>query len=105
MKSASPTQLRGVFGEIMATPDKGIPTDLLEKAECVAVFPSILKAGFIVGGRGRRGVDSCRTPRGWSAPAYFSLGGASIGLQIGAIHVASVRKRSGQLVAVAPLRQ
>jgi SH3 domain-containing YSC84-like protein 1 len=73
-----------VFGQIMDTPDKGIPKDLLEKAECVAVFPSVLKAGFIVGGRGGRGVASCRTTTGWSAPAYFTLGGASIGLQIGA---------------------
>jgi SH3 domain-containing YSC84-like protein 1 len=73
-----------VFREIMDTPDKGIPKDLLEKAECVAVFPSVIKAGFIVGGRGGRGVASCRTVRGWSAPAYFNLGGASIGLQIGA---------------------
>ena len=73
-----------VFREIMDTPDKGIPKDLLEKAECVAVFPSVLKAGFIVGGRGGRGVASCRTVRGWSTPAYFNLGGASIGLQIGA---------------------
>lgn len=73
-----------VFREIMDTPDKGIPKDLLEKAECVAVFPSVLKAGFIVGGRGGRGVASCRTVSGWSAPAYFTLGGASIGLQIGA---------------------
>jgi lipid-binding SYLF domain-containing protein len=73
-----------VFGEIMDTPDKGIPKDLLEKAECVAVFPSVIKAGFIVGGRGGRGVASCRTVRGWSAPAYFNLGGASFGLQIGA---------------------
>jgi lipid-binding SYLF domain-containing protein len=73
-----------VFREIMDTPDKGIPKDLLEKAECIAVFPSVLKAGFIVGGRGGRGVASCRTVRGWSAPAYFNLGGASIGLQIGA---------------------
>jgi lipid-binding SYLF domain-containing protein len=73
-----------VFGQIMDTPDKGIPKDLLEKAECVAVFPSVLKAGFIVGGRGGRGVASCRTITGWSAPAYFTLGGASIGLQIGA---------------------
>ena len=56
----------------------------MEKAECIAVFPSVLKAGFIVGGRGGRGVASCRTVRGWSAPAYFNLGGASIGLQIGA---------------------
>ena len=73
-----------VFREIMDTPDKGIPKDLLEKAECVAVFPSVLKAGFIVGGRGGRGVASCRTSNGWSAPAYFTLGGASFGLQIGA---------------------
>jgi lipid-binding SYLF domain-containing protein len=73
-----------VFGQIMDTPDKGIPKDLLEKAECVAVFPSVLKAGFIVGGRGGRGVASCRTITGWSAPAYFTLGGGSIGLQIGA---------------------
>jgi lipid-binding SYLF domain-containing protein len=73
-----------VFGEIMGTPEKGIPKDLLEKAECVAVFPSVIKAGFIVGGRGGRGVASCRTGRGWSAPAYFTLGGASFGLQIGA---------------------
>jgi SH3 domain-containing YSC84-like protein 1 len=73
-----------VFGEIMNTPDKGVPTDLLDKAECVAVFPSVIKAGFIVGGRGGRGVASCRTGRGWSAPAFFNLGGASFGLQIGA---------------------
>src|SRR6187401_604930 len=73
-----------VFGEIMGTPDKGIPKDLLEKAECVAVFPSVLKAGFVVGGQGGRGVASCRTVNGWSAPAYFTLGGGSFGLQIGA---------------------
>lgn len=73
-----------VFREIMDTPDKGIPQDLLEKAECVAVFPSVLKAGFIVGGRGGRGVASCRTAAGWSAPAFFNLGGGSFGLQIGA---------------------
>jgi lipid-binding SYLF domain-containing protein len=73
-----------VFGEIMDTPDKGIPKSLLEDAECVAVFPSVLKAGFIVGGRGGRGVASCRTTNGWSAPAFFNLGGASFGLQIGA---------------------
>ena len=73
-----------VFREIMDTPDKGIPRDLLEKAECVAVFPSVIQAGFIVGGRGGRGVASCRTARGWSAPAFFSLGGGSVGFQIGA---------------------
>lgn len=73
-----------VFREIMDTPDKDIPRDILEKAECVAVFPDVIKAGFIVGGRGGRGVASCRTANGWSAPAYFNLGGGSIGLQIGA---------------------
>ena len=73
-----------VFREIMETPDKGIPQDLLEKAECVAVFPSVIQAGFIVGGRGGRGVASCRTVKGWSAPAFFDLGGGSVGFQIGA---------------------
>ena len=72
-----------VFQEIMGTPDKGIPTDLLAKAECVAVFPNVIKGGFIVGGQGGRGVASCRTPAGWSAPAYFELKGGSVGLQIG----------------------
>jgi SH3 domain-containing YSC84-like protein 1 len=73
-----------VLREIMDTPDKGIPIELLENAECVAVFPDVIKAGFIVGGRGGRGVASCRTASGWSAPAFFNLGGGSVGLQIGA---------------------
>lgn len=73
-----------VFRQIMNTPDKGVPKNILDNAECVAVFPDVIKAGFIIGGRGGRGVASCRTPRGWSAPAYFNLGGGSVGLQIGA---------------------
>jgi lipid-binding SYLF domain-containing protein len=73
-----------VFREVMGTPDRAIPTDLLEKAEAVAVFPSVFKAGFIVGGRGGSGVISRRVAGGWSAPAFFNLGGGSIGLQIGA---------------------
>jgi lipid-binding SYLF domain-containing protein len=73
-----------VFREIMRAPDKSIPRDILDGAECVAVFPSVIKAGFIVGGRGGRGVASCRTGRGWSAPAFFNLKGGSFGLQIGA---------------------
>ena len=73
-----------VFKEIMSAPDRAIPKDVLDRAECVAVFPNVIKAGFIVGGRGGRGVASCRTASGWSAPAYFNLGGGSIGLQIGA---------------------
>lgn len=72
-----------VFGEIMGTPDKGIPSDLLNKAECVAVFPSVVKAGFIVGGKAGRGVASCRTKSGWSAPAFLEIKGGSFGLQAG----------------------
>jgi SH3 domain-containing YSC84-like protein 1 len=72
-----------VFGEIMGTPDKGIPSDLLNKAECVAVFPSVVKVGFIVGGKAGRGVASCRTPSGWSAPAFLEIKGGSFGLQVG----------------------
>ena len=73
-----------VFNEIMATHEKSIPSDLLNKAEAVAVFPSVLKAGFIVGGRGGSGVISRRVAGGWGAPAFFDLGGGSVGLQIGA---------------------
>ena len=73
-----------VFTEIMNAPDQEIPEDILNHAECVMVFPDVIKAGFIVGGRGGRGVGSCRTANGWSAPAFFDLGGGSIGLQIGA---------------------
>ena len=72
-----------VFGEIMGTPDKGIPKDLLNKAECVAVFPSVIKGGFILGAKAGRGVASCRTSAGWSAPAFFELKGGSVGLQVG----------------------
>jgi SH3 domain-containing YSC84-like protein 1 len=73
-----------VFREIMNTPDNEIPRGILDEAVCVAVFPDVIKAGFIFGGRGGRGVVSCRTQRGWSAPAYLNLGGGSFGLQIGA---------------------
>src|SRR5262249_53963454 len=71
-----------VFQEIMAAPDKAIPASVLDKAQCIAVFPQVFKAGFIFGGRGGRGVASCRVPRGWSDPAYFDLKGGSFGLQI-----------------------
>jgi len=76
-----------VLREILGTPDKGIPRDLLEKAECVVVYPSVKKAGFIVGGEYGRGVITCRTGENlqgpWSAPAMFALEGGSVGLQIG----------------------
>src|SRR5438552_13820667 len=72
-----------VFEQIMGTREKSIPGDLLDRAEAVAVFPGVLKGGFIVGGRGGSGVISRRVVGGWSAPAFFDLGGGSIGLQIG----------------------
>jgi SH3 domain-containing YSC84-like protein 1 len=73
-----------VFREIMGAPDKAIPKDILDNATCVAVFPQVIKAGFIVGGRGGRGVASCRTKTGWSGPIFLNMGGGSFGLQIGA---------------------
>jgi lipid-binding SYLF domain-containing protein len=72
-----------VLNEIEGTPDNGIPSEVLGSAECVAVVPSLLKAGFIVGAHYGRGVASCRTPKGWSAPAFFTVEGGSFGLQIG----------------------
>ena len=73
-----------VFDKIMDAPDNSIPKELLDRAEAVAVFPGVLKAGFVVGGRGGSGLISRRVTGGWSAPAFFKLGGASVGLQIGA---------------------
>ncbi len=73
-----------VLKEIMGTPDKAVPGSIMAKAQCIAVFPQVIKGGFIVGGRGGRGVASCRMAGGWSAPAYFSMKGGSFGLQIGA---------------------
>jgi lipid-binding SYLF domain-containing protein len=73
-----------VFEQIMATREKSIPGDLVRRAEAVAVFPGVIKGGFIVGARGGSGVISRRVAGGWSAPAFFDLGGGSIGLQIGA---------------------
>jgi len=71
------------FTEIMNVPDKGIPRDLLDKAEAIGVF-EVFKAGFIVGGRTGHGVISRRVKGGWSAPAFYNLNGGSFGLQIGA---------------------
>ena len=72
-----------VLDEIMGAPDKAVPEEILGSAECVAVVPSLLKGGFIVGARYGRGVASCRTEKGWSSPAFFTVGGGSFGLQIG----------------------
>ena len=72
-----------VFNEIMGAPDNAIPKELVEKAQAIAVFPGVLKAAFIFGGREGKGVISRRTAAGWSAPAFFNLGGGSFGAQIG----------------------
>src|SRR5687767_11535915 len=67
-----------VFRQIMSVPDKAIPRELLQNAEAVAVFPDVFKAGLLlVGGRGGKGVISRRIPGGWSAPAFFKIGGGS----------------------------
>ena len=83
-KAEEARQASDVFTEIMNVPEKSIPRGLLDKAEAIAVFPGVLKGGFIVGARGGHGVISRRVAGGWSAPAFFNLGGGSIGLQIGA---------------------
>jgi len=72
-----------VLNEIEGAPDSGIPQEILGSAECVAVVPSMLKGGFIVGAKYGRGLASCRTPKGWSAPAFFAVQGGSFGFQIG----------------------
>jgi lipid-binding SYLF domain-containing protein len=72
-----------VLHAIMQTPDKGIPEEVLGNAKCILVVPDLIKGGFIVGGKHGRGVATCRTPEGWSAPAFVSVGGGSWGLQIG----------------------
>ena len=72
-----------VIQAIMATPDKGIPEEVLNGAKCILVVPNLIKGGFILGGKHGRGVASCRTSEGWSAPAFVSVGGGSAGLQIG----------------------
>ena len=72
-----------VLSEIQSAPDQRIPEEVLGSAECVAVVPSLLNGGFVFGGRYGKGVASCRTPQGWSAPAFFTIEGGSFGLQIG----------------------
>jgi SH3 domain-containing YSC84-like protein 1 len=83
-KASGRVQAAGtVLDEIQGAPDQRIPQEVLGSAECVAVVPSMLNGGFVVGGRYGKGVASCRTPKGWSAPAFFTIGGGSFGLQIG----------------------
>ena len=72
-----------VLHEIMAAPDQGIPQEVLDHAKCIAVVPHMLKGGFVFGAENGRGVATCRTATGWSAPAFFAITGGSWGLQIG----------------------
>jgi SH3 domain-containing YSC84-like protein 1 len=72
-----------VLNEIQGAPDSGIPQEVLGSAQCVAVVPSMLKGGFIVAANYGRGLASCRTPKGWSAPAFMVIEGGSFGFQIG----------------------
>jgi len=72
-----------VMHEIMSAPDKGIPEEVLEHAKCVAVIPHMVKGGFVFGAKGGKGVATCRTSNGWSAPAFITISGGSWGLQIG----------------------
>jgi len=82
-ESARLRQAVTIFSEIMSAEDKSIPQAILGKAEGIAIFPSTIKGGFVVGGMRGRGVISARTASGWSAPAFMTLTGGSIGLQIG----------------------
>src|SRR5215813_6598215 len=72
-----------VINEVMAAPDKGIPQEVLDGAKCIAVVPHLIKGGFVFGAKHGRGVATCRTAKGWSAPSFFSISGGSWGLQIG----------------------
>jgi SH3 domain-containing YSC84-like protein 1 len=72
-----------VFHEIMDTPDQGIPQQLLESAKCIAIIPGDVKFAFIFGGNYGRGLATCRTEHGWSAPIFLAVDGGSVGYQIG----------------------
>src|SRR3984893_11977634 len=75
-----------VFSEVMATPDKGIPQEMLENAHCIVIVPSLKTAGFVVGAKYGKGYMSCRNKgrAGWSAPGTVRIEGGSVGFQIGA---------------------
>ena len=73
-----------VFQEIMATPDRSIPQDLLDKAHCIVIVPGLKKGAFIIGAKYGKGFLSCRSAgKGWSAPGTVRVEGGSFGLQIG----------------------
>jgi len=72
-----------VLNQIMGTPDKGIPEEVLDGAKCIAVVPHMIKGGFVFGAKHGRGVATCKTANGWSAPSFFAVTGGSWGAQIG----------------------
>ena len=72
-----------VLHEIMDAPDQRIPDHILRHATCVAVVPHLVKGGFVFGAEEGKGVVTCRTSRGWSAPAFIQMGGGSWGTQVG----------------------
>ena len=74
-----------VIKEIMETPDKGIPQDLLDKSQCIVIVPGLKKGAFIIGGKYGKGFVNCRKEggQGWTAPAAVRVEGGSVGFQIG----------------------
>jgi lipid-binding SYLF domain-containing protein len=72
-----------ILNQITSAPDKGVPQEILSHAKCVGIIPTMMKAGFGIGGEYGQGVVTCRGTRGWSAPAFYRLGGGTFGLQIG----------------------
>jgi lipid-binding SYLF domain-containing protein len=72
-----------VLHQIMAAPDKGIPEEVLDHAKCIAIVPHMIKGGLVFGAENGKGIATCRTENGWSAPAFFAITGGSWGLQIG----------------------
>ena len=69
--------------QIISAPDNGIPEEVLEHAKCIAVVPHMIKGGLVFGAENGKGIATCRTENGWSAPAFFAITGGSWGLQIG----------------------
>ena len=72
-----------VLQQVMSAPDRGIPEDVMEGAKCVAVIPHEIRGGLVFGARYGKGVATCRTEKGWSAPAFFTITGGSWGAQVG----------------------
>ena len=72
-----------ILGQIMQAPDRGIPDSIMSGAKCIAIVPSMLKISFVFGANYGKGVATCRTATGWSAPAFFRVEGGSFGFQAG----------------------